>query len=72
MLSSLNFPQGTDEARMNTNIKWILSKYEGLWLIIQASSGLCSQKPQPVFSYPTYHFSTRIYTTDKYLTQVST
>ena len=37
VLWSLTIPHGTDKARMNAKIKWILTKYEDWWLFIWAS-----------------------------------
>ena len=34
---SLTILHGTDKARMNAKIKWILTKYEDWWLFIRAS-----------------------------------
>ena len=37
VLWSLTIPHGTDKARMNAKIKWILTKYEDWWLFIRVS-----------------------------------
>ena len=41
LLWILTSRHGTDEARRNAKIKWILTKYEAWWLYIRASSGMC-------------------------------
>ena len=38
---NLTFPHGTDKVRMDTKIKWILTKYEAWWVFIGALSGTC-------------------------------